>query len=552
MESPQNIPCTHTVIRKINNGKCPLCARRPKNPAYPLVAVTQDFTAEELAELWNKLTAEECRRSLSRFIQEGWEVVNPGTPLFWGWHMEAVADHVQFMYEKLARAKKDPKYKIGKQNLMINIPPRSAKSMIVSVFAPAWAWTRWPELKIRCISANPKVSHRDSRYCRALIASEWYQGMFEPQWKIRPDIDAVELFSNDQGGERLSTGINAKIIGEGTDVLTIDDPHDPTEAQSETQRRAVLERYDSSIANRVNDPLRSIRIGIMQRVHEEDWAGHVLKQGGWHHLCIPMEYEPDRKYMTVLNWIDPRKELGDLMQPERFPKEWVESEKIRLGSYAYAGLMQQRPAPMEGGFFRKAWWNFFRYEGTTNNYRPAGCNDRPAILAPTNKQGEIKFDQVIVSLDCSFRESQDGSRVGCLVIGTKGANRYVIDNKTAPMDFKKTVDLVEWLFQKYKPTKFLIEGKANGDAVVSLLKNKIPNLVLVEPEGGKESRAAAMQPAVEAGNVYLLEGASWLEDFIHELSTFPNGKHDDQVDSLSQAINHLAGNAAWWDAWKMR
>lgn len=550
MESPQK--CKHTVIRKNNNGKCIFCDRS-RGTTMPLTTVVQPFTKEEIAALHQMISAEECKRSLAEFIKQAWHIVNPGAPLYWGWHMQAVADHVQKMYEQLGKAKSNPKYKIGTQNLLINIPPRSAKSMIVSVFAPAWAWIRWPFLKIRCISANRKVSHRDSRYCRQLIGSEWYQELFEPTWNIRTDIDAVELFANDQGGERTSTGIEAKIIGEGSDVLTIDDPHDPFEAQSETQRKSVLDQYDTAIANRVNDPLRSIRIGIMQRVHEDDWAGHVLKQGGWHHLCIPMEFEPDRKCKSaLLKWSDPRTEAGELMQPERFPAEWVQAEKVRLGSYAYAGLMQQRPAPAEGGMFRKEWWQFFRYEGTTNKYRPAGCTDKPArTIEADNRKGNpkwnyVRWDSLIVSLDCNFRETKDGSRIGCLVIATKGADRFIIDNRTTPGDFNTAVALVEKLNEQYNPTKILIEGKANGDAVVDFLKSKITNLIKIEPMGGKDARAFAMQPTVEAGNVYLLEGASWLEDLIHELSVFPNGSRDDQVDSLSQAITYMANSHAWW------
>lgn len=488
-----------------------------------------------------RIEAERMRRSFRRFVRKGWKVLHPGSPLYWSWHMSAVCDHVQAMFEELAKARVDENYKMRAQNLLVNIPPRSAKSMIVSVFAPAWAWARWPDLKIRCVSANPRVSSRDSRYCRELIASEWYQDHFEPQWHIRPDIDAIGLFANTARGERHASGFNAKITGEGTDVIIVDDPHDAHEANSDVKRQSVLDKWDTSIANRVNDPVRSVRIGIMQRLHEADWSGHVLVQGNWEWVCIPQEFDPKRARVTFLGWRDPRTEPGELMHPERFPPEFIAAEKKRLGSYGYAGQHQQIPAPAEGGIFRRKWWRWY-YD--PNQYVPGGwerpdnCNSYKAREIPTS------WDWIVLSVDAAFKKTEEGSRVSIQVWGGVGPDRFLLLNRTRPMTFSETCEEILRIKKMFpKAFRVLIEDKANGPAIVDVLRTRISGVIEVKPEGGKDSRAHACSPQVESGNVYLRDGDETVDSFVHELGVFPNGEHDDQLDSFTQALIYMTQGA---------
>ena len=471
--------------------------------------------------------------------------------------MQAVCDHVQWMLEDLARARTDHTYKQRAQNLLINIPPRASKSLICAVFAPAWAWLHWPDLKIRCISTNPRVTWRDSRKCRELIGSNWYQQWFEPEWQIRTgEVDALQLFANTARGERYATPFNARIIGEGTDVLILDDPHDANDVkESDYKRELVLDRWDTSIYNRVNDQLRCVRIGVMQRLHEEDWAGHVLKGDDWEHLCIPMEFEPDRACSTVFGWRDPRTVAGELMQPERFPREFCENEKgpHRLGAYGYAGQMQQRPAPAGGGMFRDSWWRFWKPDGVAAPDacpRPENCYLGPARAIPRallDPQAPTpKGWRKIISMDATFKDQEHNDWVVITVWGVCGADWFLLERVRRHAAFVETAELFKAVCARHPRAGYkLVEAAANGPAVLSYFKGKIPGLVGVNPEGGKQARAAVSTPYVEGGNVYLPDGAPWLGEWVEEFGTFPRGAHDDQVDSFTQAIVHELGNPLW-------
>lgn len=475
------------------------------------------------------------RLSLAEFIKLGWHVVNRQR-LYWSWHMQAVADHVQRVFEELLKARTDADYEMAVQNLMVNIPPRSAKSMIISVFAPAWVWLHDPTLKIRCMSSNGTVANRDSRYCRDLVGSSWYRETFRIKWGIRSDVDGVEQFANTEQGVRIASTFQARITGEGTDVIIVDDPHDADEVNSEAKRVAVLERWDTAIESRVEDEKRCVRIGVMQRLHEADWAGHVLGSGTWLHLFIPMEYEPDRACRTQIgtwSWSDPRTKPGELLQPERFPLKALRGvdkdgnpdpngrggKYHTLGSYGYAGQMQQRPAPADGGMFKRSWWS--KYD-----------------VAPE------RFDQLIISVDCNAKKTIDGSRTSCLVVGRKGPQRFVIDNVTRITDFEEILEIITELRTKHPTVAMtIVEDKANGPSVVAMLKKRLGRIEECKVgSDSKESRARAIAPTVEAGDVWLPRHAAWLDDFMHEVSTFPNGARDDQVDALSQALIYMEGD----------
>jgi predicted phage terminase large subunit-like protein len=330
------------------------------------------------------------------------------------------------------------------------------------------------------------------------------------------------------------------VTGDRADALFCDDPHDAQGVHSKIQRQAVIDRWDQAVRNRVNEPAHSIRLLIMQRLHEDDLSGHWLRQGGSEHLCLPMEFEPERQCKTGLPWTDTRAP-GECLHPKRFPPVTLQEEKKALGSMGYAGQMQQRPAPAEGGMFRRDSWGWFRLDGAVpTRARPSGTSDRECRVIGYSKNGQIALDRIVLSVDASFKKTEDGSRVSAQVIGAKGADRFVLDNVTKPMDFTQTCECILALIAKWPDiTKVLIEDKANGPAIINHLSSKVQGIIPIEPEGGKEARAAAIQPQVESGNVYLMEGAAWADDFVHELGTFPNGAKDDQVDALSQALIYL-------------
>jgi predicted phage terminase large subunit-like protein len=314
------------------------------------------------------------------------------------------------------------------------------------------------------------------------------------------------------------------------------------------------------VPTRVNDADDSVLLVIMQRVHQKDVSGLIIsKELGYDHLCIPMNFERESEIRsrTYLNFVDPREDEGQLAWPERFSADAVKTLKKTLsatgGDYAVSGQLQQRPTPRGGGKFKKSWWRFFRTEANDTfgdvAPRPAGCWDGPAVPLPSD------FDTAFVSSDCGFRDNTNNSRVSHLVLGFDGPYCFVLDNVTEHQDFLQTVEciatvdpvtenLTGGLLHKWKDIVdgALVEGKANGDAVVNTLSRNIAGIITIDPEGGKQSRANAIVLPVRSGHVLLPDGAPWLDDFVDELANFPVGTHDDQVDALSQGIIYTIEN----------
>lgn len=464
--------------------------------------------------------------TLAEFVAAAWPVVEPSTPLVWNWHLNVLCEHVQAVLEGPKR--EGP----WTQNLLINVPPGTMKSLVVSVFAPAWVWLWRPSWRAIFTSANPRVSLRDSVRCRDLIESDWYKKTFLPQWVMAEDQNAKGNFKNSRAGFRLAISVGSKVTGDRAHAIFVDDPLDAADAPSKTAREAVTFWWDQALANRLGDLKTDTRIVIMQRLHEEDLSGHLLRQGGWEHLCLPMEASPAESKTTFLGWSDPRKVEGDLLFPARFPPEVLASERARLGSAGYAGQMQQRPAPAVGNRFRRDWWRFWS-PTPEKQPRPRGCSDvPPRRLSPATE----RFDEMLGSWDCTFKDTDGTDFVVGLTVARKGADRFVLARVRERMGFADTQRAIRQQRKDWPQAwEILIEDKANGSAIIETLKSEITGIVPVNPMGGKEARAASLEPEVEAGNWYLPEGAPWLEEWIEEFASFPLGRHDDQVDACSQA-----------------
>lgn len=496
----------------------------------PMRLITQQAARAELAR--REIRRRGARRHLRDFIRESWPITNPGTAFEHNWHVDAVADHIQAQLEQWARAKADPSYESSCQNLLINIPPRCLKSTIVSVCATAWAWLHWPQMRIGCLSVNPRVSFRDALAVRALMQSAWYQA-FAPGWTLRDDQNAVGNFANTAGGSRIARGFDSNVVGEGFDWLLVDDPHDPRD--SEAAVHAVITGWDVTISSRVQDARCSIRTGIMQCIAEDDFASHVRKQG-WAWLCLPMEYEPERVVPWPVGVGDPRTIAGECLHPARFPPRVLEQRKLELGPYGYAAQYQQRPAPLEGGMLKREWWKRF-------------------TLGEITLGGRLDLDWVTISVDPTGNAANDGDSVGLLVCGGKGPRRYVLEDATRRMTFLETCATIRALLVAWPQChKILVEKSVVGPAIVEQLRKEVNQgalrVVVVEELtthmlGKKEQRALAMVPTLAAGLVFLLEGASWIPAFIGEHGLFPNGQHDDRVDAMAQLIAYYSASIDW-------
>lgn len=465
--------------------------------------------------------AELSRRKLSAFVRFSWHVTNPGVPYEHNWHVDAVCDHVQRQLEDWARARRDTSYQQACRDLLINIPPRCLKSTMVSVCATAWAWIHWPEIKIGCLSVNPRVSFRDALATRALVESPWYRSSFRPTWEIRDDAAAVSNFGNTAGGSRVARGFESNVVGEGFDWILIDDPHDPRDSAAAVQK--VLDGWDVAVGSRTNDQRVSIRSAIMQAVTENDFRGHVLKQG-WGHLCLPMEFEPERIVVSPYGWRDPRTTAGECLHPNRFPPPVLEQIKRERGSYAYAAQYQQRPAPLAGGIMKRDWFKRF-------------------TMAELPKD----LDWTVISMDATFGSvAEDADNVGLLVVAGAGPQRFVLCDASRRMSFLDSCAAIRALLQTYPAVdRILIERAAGGGPIAEVLRREVNQgdlqmLVIEEinprDHGKKTDRVVASLPQLEAGMVHLLDGAAWVDPFVDEMAVFPNGRHDDRVDALSQLL----------------
>lgn len=503
-----------------------------------------------------KRKAPRARERLSEFVRQAWPVIHPGERLEWSWHLDVVCDHVQALagYLLLARDRHERgvKWQMPAQDLLINVPPRSLKTEIVGLFFPAWLWLKDPSLQIRYVTGNETVRTKTSRANNDLINSKWYREAFGITWSLRKDADAIGVFENTCRGRCYWSTYEQKITGEGTDVIIVDDPIDAKHAASEPLRTTVNTSWDLAIQNRVNSRARCARIGIMQRLHEEDWSAHVLAKGYWRHVCLPTEYEyrtkeaceaagqrppcPCSDCLTGASFLGPydqRTVEGELLHPERLGGADLEKEKAQ-GPIYYAGQHQQRPAPAEGGMFKRGWWGSFN----------------PDELPPS-------FRRTVIFMDCSAKKTVTGSRTAIGVFGEeKGSGRlFLLEVVARPMDIidmKRTLVGEErmknmrapyakgTLLARWPRAKLVVEDKAAGSDLIVEMKAAGINVEGWDPKNSsKESRAFSIVGTVEAGNVLLPRGAAWKEDFVHELSVFPNGKHDDQVDMLSMAVSYL-------------
>ena len=456
---------------------------------------------------------ERCRRSLARFVRASWPVLVPGERFAEGRHIDVLCDAL----EEVARG--------SCRELIINIPPRCMKSLILVNFS-AWLWASDPTRRFMSASYSERLSSQHNVLARRLVRSDWYQSLFGGV-DIDPRQDEKLRFQLVQGGFRFATSVGGSATGEGGDYLVVDDPHKVEDVSSDANRENVADWYDLTWSTRLNDPMRSAKVVIMQRLHEADLTGHLLAKGGWEHLCLPMEFEEHHPHRSQKDW---RTRDGELLWPERVPRSAVRKAHLEMGVYGASGQYQQRPTPTGGGILKSGWWRRW---------------DR----LPRDGRGVVPWTASCVSWDMTFKETRGGSWVVGQVWGAIGARYYLLGQTRARMDFVHTAKAVEAIGRDDKgflsrcdlpvPPAQLIEEKANGHAVISQLRNTVGGLIGIVPRESKQARVHAVSPLIEAGNVFIPKSGGWVDAFVAECSMFPNGAYDDQVDAMSQALNWL-------------
>jgi len=457
----------------------------------------------------NKAKYDLYKRNFKYFVKDAWDTIEPPGTFKNNWHVDAICEHLQAITRREIR------------RLLINIPPRCMKSTLVSVMWPAWVWAYHPEERFLCASYAQGLSTRDSLKCRNLIQSPWYQSVWGHVYRLKGDQNTKIRFDNDKSGFRLATSVGGLGTGEGGSIITIDDPQSARDAFSEAKVIETMDWFDNTMSTRGNDPKTVCTVIVMQRLSEKDLSQHVLDQGGYEHLMLPMEFETDRKCITSLGWEDPRKEEGELLWPERFDDAAVDRLKKTLSSYAYAGQEQQRPAPKGGGMFQRSWFEVVK--AVPANTRKVRYWDRAATVAKNGKDPDW-------TVGLKMSKDRDGIH-------------YIEDIRRFRESSLKVRDTIKnTATQDGYTTKVRLEqepggsGKSEVESLIRFLSgfNAKPDLV----QRDKITRAGPLSAHCEAGNVKLVAG-SWNEDFLKELEVFPFGGHDDQVDAASGAYNSL-------------
>jgi predicted phage terminase large subunit-like protein len=464
----------------------------------------EELYAHELAE--NAVTLGE---HLPLFIRASWPIIEPATRYLHNWHIDAISD-----YLKACRAR-------DIKRLIINIPPRYMKSIIVTVNFPVWWWTEQPEERFVFASYSDSLSKKHSIDRRTIIESGWYQERWGSKVRLRSDQNEKREFQNERRGHMIATSVGGSVTGKGGNVIIIDDPQDPEAADSEVQRLQAQDFIEGTLSTRLDDKKNGVIIIVMQRLNEKDLTGHELaKQGaGWEHLCLPGRAEAKTTISLPSSKKKLTREVGDVLWPEREGERELQIQEIAMTPLRFAGQYQQRPAPAEGNLIKRTWWQYY--------------DVAPAL-----------FDEVVDSWDCSFKDT-DGSDYVCgQKWGRVGSAFYLLALIRQRMNEPETeIAILNMRSQKPEPFAVLVEEAANGHAVIQRFKKKITNCIAIPPTGSKQSRASAASPIAHAGNCFLpnpeKHNVPWVNVFIEELAVFPNGENDDQVDSWSQAINYM-------------
>ncbi len=460
--------------------------------------------------------------SFREFVAHFWPVVEPSRAFVANVATDALIEHLQAVGD--GRIKR----------LAISIAPGSGKSTMLVLFS-AWLWLRRPGARSICASHALDLARRDSQRTRRLIESDEYRAIIGTAWTLRSDANRLDHFENTIGGHRISVGVGGALTGlraGAGGVIAIDDSLQAIDARSKTTRDAVNDWYDQAVSTRLDQGEGAIVI-VQQRLHSDDLIGHVLELGGFESLVLASEFDIARRCVTSV-WRDPRTTDGELLAPMIHSAAFLAEQKRVLGTAGFAAQYLASPTDSEGGLFVRTNWRFWKPDGTsTSSRRPRGCTDEPAVSRPA-------FDRVVISLDAAFKDSAHNDAVAFLVCGVRGAERYLIDGRHGRMSFTRTCEVALELASLYPGATFLVEDKANGSAIVDALRRKIPNLVAINPRESKESRAAAVSPAVEAHQVFLPEGdALWIGILVEEAAQFPKGKNDDLVDALTQLLNYI-------------
>lgn len=498
--------------------------REARERAEALSEIREDLRIMEADRLGSEILL--CTGHLGEFVKAAWPILEPANPFVGGWHIDAICEHLEAVSRGHIR------------NLCINMPPRHMKSLAVSVFWPMWEWTWAPAIRWLYASYKMELGTRDSLKCRRLIESPWYQQRWGRIFRLTGDQNLKTRFENSETGYRITT-TSGTGTGEGGDRIVVDDPHDIEGAVSDVQRESTLEWWDQTMSTRLNDPKRSTKVIVMQRLHEADLSGHVLKQGGYEHLMLPEEYEPERHCVTSLGWKDPRKHKGELLWPHRLGIPEVEDFKLRLGPTAYAGQFQQRPAPPGGGRFKADYFRSYKYDPLTDTFTLYS-----RLLDDVHKTVTGRDCRRFAVMDPAGIDPEQNEKPCYTVIQVWGltpqSDMLLLDQWREMKETPEVAAQAVAMSRQWDCEFCAVEKNGLGLGVCQTIHRWGVAMLGINARGSKEDRSATAEIRMAAGTVYFPMQAVWRYDLEHELLFFPNGEYSDQADALSHACRLIA------------
>ncbi len=459
-----------------------------------------------------RIRAERARRGLGLhdFIRDAWKFVDPA-PASFGRYTRTLA----WVLEQVLKGRI--------RRLIINVPPGHMKSLTVSVFWPAWAWLMRPEVRFAFTAYRGDLALRDADRSRDLMRSEFYQELLmgrPSQWGLlRAGQDTKSRFANTEGGYRFSSAV-AGIMGEGGDIVVLDDPHNVEQAESDTVRDETIRKIRLALPTRVRSKTGAVVI-IMQRLHPRDLTGVFLDEEGelWTHLCLPARFEPDHPHPCPFDW---RTKRGELLFPELFDQARIDELTVGLTEYGEAGQLQQRPHPREGGMMKR------------DDFKIIDAAEVP-------KGGTIVRGWDLAATDAAAVEAKKAAWTVGLKLRYVKRKIYVEDVirlRGSPHKVRTTMRTAASNDGKVVIIDFPQDPGQAGKAQAEDIAADFPDRrIFYTPESGaKEVRAEAPAAQVEAGNVFLVRGA-WNGVFLDEAAAFPGSTFKDQVDAFSRAYH---------------
>jgi predicted phage terminase large subunit-like protein len=443
------------------------------------------------------------RHDFASFAARCFHDLNPQAELAMNWHLEVIAAKLTAVREGKIR------------RLIINLPPRHLKSLMASTAFPAWCLGHDPSAPILCVSYAQDLADKLARDCRSIMTSPWYRQIFRA--RLAPHRQAVQEFITTRQGYRLATSTGGVLTGRGADIILIDDPLKPEEALSDAQRKAANEWFDHTLYSRQNDKRHGAIVIIMQRLHEDDLVGHVLAQEPWEVLSFPAIAEADEVHRIETVW-GPRcfrRRHGEALHPDREPLGTLDCIRRTIGEYNFAGQYQQSPSPLGGGLVKAEWFKRYRED------------ERPE-----------RVERIVQSWDTANKATELSDFSVCTTWGIKGKDLFLLGLFRRRLEYPALTRAVREQQTQFDARVVLIEDKASGTQLIQeLIADGCHGVTRYEPKCDKIMRLHAQTGVIENGFVFIPETAPWLAEYLHELTVFPKGKHDDQVDSTAQFLD---------------